>query len=601
MFLRHFGLLEQPFGATPDPRFFYSSASHREALTSVITSIDCERGFSLLIGEPGFGKTTLLYALLKRYAANARTAFVSSIRGENHELIRHILTDFEVETPEADVAGSYGAFRDMLVSEARAGRRVILFMDEAHEFSAAALDTVRLLSNFEVATAKHLHIVLAGQPQLNDTLRDPDLASLQQRITTTVRLRRLTGAEVAQYIEYRLHTAGAGSTPLFTPQAANLIAEQSRGIPREINRLAYDAMTLASALERSQVDEEVLREVKPHYDREDAREPEHDRRARVIPLSRTRAIPAPSPSTAMYTWGSLALAISPAREEERKLKPVETPVQSPATVIKITDPIVALRSELQTEPFPSEPVSSDRRRVFTAALVAGASLLLGGLGLLERSARSSQHGVAQTVVTRPDPATQIASAAHPLATSKRKPQRKHSANDAKLRPPSSFSTTHEGQLPPLALSEKSDNSEIQPLVPPPLHGSPSSDLKESTSAPVEPSALANGSTSRPRTGVDAATVPVTLSPQVTPAVARLRVQPVYPPSLKAQHVEGTVRMQVHVDKIGRVIGVTILSGDHRLAPSAQDAVRKWVFSPVLQDGNPIDGYTQVNVRFTAAK
>src|SRR3954471_2806040 len=176
MLLRFFGLNEAPFGVTPEPRFLYPSRTHREALASLKYGLQANRGFTAMIASPGLGKTTLLYTHLNDIRAFARSVFLFDVDGDcsPRELIGSILSDLGI-TPAPTAAGMHDQLNKVLVEESRAGRTVVIVIDEAQNLSAAALETLRLLSNFETPRAKLLHIVLAGQLQLLDKLEQASL------------------------------------------------------------------------------------------------------------------------------------------------------------------------------------------------------------------------------------------------------------------------------------------------------------------------------------------------------------------------------------------------------------------------------------------
>jgi type II secretory pathway predicted ATPase ExeA len=254
MFLRYFGLNDDPFGVTPEPRYLYQSRTHREALASLKCGFYGNRGFTALIAPPGLGKTTLLHRFLGDIGESARSVFLFDLdeKCEPRELIRSILRDLGI-TPANTSNEMHEQLNGILVEEARKGRVVAVVIDEAQNLSEAALETVRLLSNFETTRAKLIHIVLAGQPQLSDKLMQPSLLQLRQRVTTICRIDPLSAQEACAYIDHRLQMAGHSGEPLFTSDALNLIAQASLGIPRTINNLCFNALSICRALNKKQV------------------------------------------------------------------------------------------------------------------------------------------------------------------------------------------------------------------------------------------------------------------------------------------------------------------------------------------------------------
>ena len=261
MFLRCFGLNDDPFGVTPEPRFLYESNTHREALAGLKCGLYANRGFTTLIAAPGLGKTTLLQCFLGQIRDAARTAYLFNIDGQYQprELIASILRDLGI-APAQTPSEMHEQLNEALAEEARLGRRVVVVVDEAQNLSDAALESLRLLSNFETSRAKLLHIVLAGQLQLLDKLTDPSLVQLRQRITTFCRIDPLSAEETRDYIQHRLTRAGYRGEALFSSESLDLIPAASGGIPRTINNLCFNALSICRALNQKQVTRNMVEE-----------------------------------------------------------------------------------------------------------------------------------------------------------------------------------------------------------------------------------------------------------------------------------------------------------------------------------------------------
>jgi len=267
MFLDFYNLRQQPFGVTPDPRFLYLSPGHREALASLFYGIDAERGFMALIAKPGMGKTTLLFQLLQQFRSRARTAFLFQTQCTSREFMRFLLLELGCEVSgEQDLVTMHEQFNRCLLQEAQAGRRVVVVIDEAQNLEPSVLETVRLLSDFETPQAKLLQIVLSGQPELADKLARPSLRQLRQRVSLLSTLAPLSPEEVGRYINHRLGAAGHPGGPLFNARAASMIAELSEGIPRNINNICFNALSLGCSLRQKTIDVEVLRQVAADFD-----------------------------------------------------------------------------------------------------------------------------------------------------------------------------------------------------------------------------------------------------------------------------------------------------------------------------------------------
>jgi general secretion pathway protein A len=262
MYLDFYGLKEEPFGVTPDPRFLYLSPEHREALASIYYGIEAGRGFLALIAVPGMGKTTLLFHLLERFRSSARTAFLFQTQCTSREFMRFLLTELSCQSGAGqDPVAMHDEFNRLLLQEARAGRRCIVIVDEAQNLDPSVLETIRLLSDFETPRAKLLQIILAGQPELANKLARPSLAQLRQRISLIGRLGTLPPHETRAYMEYRLKVAGLSGPRIFSEEACEMIAELSLGIPRNINNLCFHALSLGFAMRQRIIGGEIMQEV----------------------------------------------------------------------------------------------------------------------------------------------------------------------------------------------------------------------------------------------------------------------------------------------------------------------------------------------------
>jgi general secretion pathway protein A len=261
MFLDHYGLQEQPFGVTPDPRYLYFSKTHQEALASLFYGLETSQGFLTLIAPPGMGKTTLIFHLLERLRGIAHTVFLFQTQCDSREIFRYLLSDLGINAGDQNLARMHEQLNEVLLNDARMGKRFVLVIDEAQNLDDSVLETVRLLSDFETTKSKLLQIVLCGQPQLADRLSRPGLAQLRQRISIVSRLQPFTPTETVMYINHRLSVAGHHKDSLFTQSALGMIAVQSGGIPRIINNLCFNALSLGYARGYKRVDSKIVREV----------------------------------------------------------------------------------------------------------------------------------------------------------------------------------------------------------------------------------------------------------------------------------------------------------------------------------------------------
>jgi len=261
MVLDFYKLREQPFGVTPDPRFLYLSPTHREALASVQYAVSAGRGFTALIARPGMGKTTLLFDFLNNIPIPAKTVFLFQSQPTPKDLLRNLLEDLGIQGNSDDIGYMQRKLNECLVSESKNGKPVIVVIDEAQNLDESVLEVVRMLSNFETSREKLMHLVLAGQPRLSEMLASPRLEQLRQRISIIARLRPFSEEETHLYIDHRLRVAGYGSdASLFTKQALALITENASGIPRNINNLCFNAMSLACAMKAKRIEADAVKE-----------------------------------------------------------------------------------------------------------------------------------------------------------------------------------------------------------------------------------------------------------------------------------------------------------------------------------------------------
>ena len=258
--LGHFGLRENPFGSTPDPRFLFRSETHKEALASLVNGIDCEFGFQALVAQPGMGKTTLLFNFLEGFRATAYTAFLFQPQLEPHELLQSLLFELGAGSEDTSVRKLSEQINQVLGLAAAEHKRVIVVVDEAQNLDFSVLEALRQLSNFETTRVKLMQIVLAGQPQLVRTLAAPEQEQLRQRISSIGRLSPLSLNETRDYIYHRLRTAGYMGTELFTMGAVREIWGNTKGVPRRINTLCFNVMLLGFAARRKLIDDTVLAE-----------------------------------------------------------------------------------------------------------------------------------------------------------------------------------------------------------------------------------------------------------------------------------------------------------------------------------------------------
>jgi TonB family protein len=619
-FLRHFGFRESPFGVTPNPAFLFSSRMHLTALQSMIQSIESNLGFTVLLGDPGMGKTTLLLQLLTQYRDSARTAFIFQTQCKRYELLRYLASELELPVMKRDEVSLHRRLKEMLVDEARAGRKVLIFIDEAQNLQHSSLEAIRLLSDFETARAKLLHIILSGSARLGEMLLTPELSQLAQRISTVCRLEPFTPEEVNNYITFRLRVAGCKvAENLFSPKSLAQVAEQSEGVPRVVNSICYRALSLAYSTGERRVSAMLVRQAARDLDL--SRSPAAINSNVAGPFSRTEKSYGPDPLP------------QPIEERRASLDLTGWSSKAPEAVIEKEIQFRSAAGSVEQPPSPQPPgarrkaapiAEANRTRRISAwqaqllgilqtrrwsfkndhsTLVLAAIILLAlGLwaGWYELRAKSSAAGPSVAG------ANAIASSAQnqdwtsslsdmlysPMVASESSPNLNlisgnktrtstiqtlpQSLLPSKLRPQTANPTE---AAPPAAVSNTSKipSNLILPLV--------------TSSRPLpQPSGLSAMGESSPATGLAdkdqaSARQPIKI------------VQPKYPKFAELRRIEGSVLLELHVDALGKIQTVRTISGNSLLREAAEEAAWQWQYPPSPGDEPPTSMVTRVRVNF----
>jgi general secretion pathway protein A len=261
MYHEYYGLVRSPFEMTPDPAFLVLGDTHREGLATLVYAVRSRKGFVLLTGEVGTGKTTLLHSLLAQLDRETAAAFIFNPRLEPLDFFRMLLDEFGIEEPCRTKAEYLLALNRYLIARLERDLPTLLIVDEAQNLSAEMLEEIRLLSNLETPSSKLLQIMLVGQPELADLLAKPELRQLRQRIVLRHTLRPFTKDEMVHYVEERMRLAGYTGKALFENKALDELFRVTGGVPRLINVVCDGALLLGYGRELETIGADAIREV----------------------------------------------------------------------------------------------------------------------------------------------------------------------------------------------------------------------------------------------------------------------------------------------------------------------------------------------------
>ncbi|HEY1528383.1 MAG TPA: TonB family protein [Candidatus Angelobacter sp.] len=624
--LRHFGFRESPFGVTPNPAFLFSSRMHFTALQSMIQSIESNLGFTVLLGDPGMGKTTLLLQLLTQYRDSARTAFIFQTQCKRYELLRYLASELELPVMKRDEVSLHRRLKEMLVDEARAGRKVLIFIDEAQNLQQSSLEAIRLLSDFETARAKLLHIILSGSARLGEMLLTPELSQLAQRISTVCRLEPLTPEEVNSYITYRLRVAGCKvAETLFSPESLVLAAEQSEGVPRVVNSICYRALSLAYSIGERHVSAKLMRQA--------ARDLDLSRSPRAIGLNASDRSPRteelhglsslPEPIASEETHAPLAFT-------EWNPPPLEAPTEQKIQFRSAADSFKQPpSSQAQKKAIPVAPrkagtigdagrtrrnfawhtpllgtlwtnrwiVKSDRSTLALAAIILLALGLWTGWRGLRTKSGAAVPGPAGANAIANSPENQdwnfrLSDMLYsPVAAGTPNPERK--PEDGNKNHASIIQTLPQSLLP----------SKLRPQIAKPIEAAPPVVTLNTAGSPINLLPLVSNSRPLPQPPMPSATAESSSNTKPTDEnQASMRhpikiVQPKYPKLAELRHLEGDVLLELHVNSSGKVETVRTISGNSLLGEAAEEAARQWQYPPSAGNQQPTSMVTWVRVNF----
>ena len=545
MFLDFYKIREQPFGETPDPRYLYLSSTHREAIASLVYGLDAGRGFLALVAEPGMGKTTVVFHLLEWLRESARTVFLFQTQCGSHGLLCNLLTDLGIDAEGKGLSWMHEQLKALLINEASAGKRLVVFIDEAQNLSESALETVRLLSDFENPRSKLVQIVLIGQPELADKLALPAMAQLRQRFSILARLSPFEASEIESYINHRLSVAGSADQQLFTPEARALIADWCRGIPRNINNLCFGALSLGYAMGKHKIDGSIVREVINDLDVNPL----------VTPLNTS---PRPCEGSAGSRGSGPHASEVTSPEEAATASERDEPSRH---AVPLTSVQTAGRDASSIATFKTR---SSKRALVSLSVALFTFALIGALGL------SLRH-----VLRQPTAATRV---------------------------PIPAQTAKQTQNSVAGIKSKSRSiKQEKPAVPVPDDKLLTTPMPLSPWDSIQGMLVANSSIPTISPIIPEETPAVRVGSDVKEPALIARIAAAYPAEARQSGVEGEVIIDAIVDATGKPTTLKVVSGPELLRPAALESVRKWQYRPgYLADySGPMEMRIAVQFRLTS--
>lgn len=257
MYLDFFSLSCAPFDLLPDARFLYLGKNHDAALTSLHYGIETGAGFIVITGEIGTGKTTLIRSILGSLSQQFVVGLITNTHPDFGSMLEWVLLSFGLEYKNMSEMERYESLTNHLIQHYAKGRKVILVIDEAQNLDVESLEKLRVISNLNADHHRVLQVILAGQPELLDNLRQPSLRQFAQRVAVGFQIKALTLEDTGNYIHHRLKVAGC-ERRVFTPAAVKMVYKHSGGVPRLINIICHNALVLAYADQNEEIDQRAM-------------------------------------------------------------------------------------------------------------------------------------------------------------------------------------------------------------------------------------------------------------------------------------------------------------------------------------------------------
>jgi len=260
MYTKFYGFKEKPFEITPDPKFLYLSENHKEALAHLTYAVGERKGFTVVTGEVGTGKTVLVQTLLSKLDGNTKTAYLFNPMMGSTDFLHYICQDLGLESQKKSKGQYLSQLHKFLMNCYSRNETVVLIVDEAHKLDPKLLEEVRLLTNLETSKNKLLQVILIGQPELSEILEKPEFRQLKQRVSLRYHIHPLNKEDTKKYIRKRLRIAGTFDLNIFTPKALHKIYQYTKGIPRLINIVCDNSLLMGFATDQKVIGRKIVHE-----------------------------------------------------------------------------------------------------------------------------------------------------------------------------------------------------------------------------------------------------------------------------------------------------------------------------------------------------
>ncbi len=366
-YIPFYGLSEDPFAARPDSRFFFPAEGHNEALASLLYGINRKKGFVVILGEAGIGKTTLIAHLIATLDPGVKTILFPKSDLPFPKMLEEMLLTLKLPLGLHTKGSMIHELYHHLIRCLERNETVAVVIDEAENIGLDVIEEVRLLANLETSTSKLLQIILVGEPSLMDKLRSEVIRQIKQLVVISCRIEPLSEKESRQYIDHRLNIAGSGAAKLFTAEALSLICRSARGNPLKINTLCHNALAVGCGRSEQQISSSTVKKIQGERERLSADKADaiaaEFRKSRPRKMAFAAAAVAAAIAAILFVGRDRWLPLLKTQQPERTtiITPLETPTpaaSAPSQALRPEFPFQAARQSPAAEPVPAIPIQT---------------------------------------------------------------------------------------------------------------------------------------------------------------------------------------------------------------------------------------------------